>query len=57
MSSGADAGRPEPGRLLQHVHGAGEEKGAASPGVGQEEPERHGVLRSDRVPEENPVPV
>ena len=57
MSVGAYVGRPEPRRLLQHVHGPREEEGAAPPGVSQEEPTRHGFLRSDRVPEENPVPV
>lgn len=57
LCAGAHAGGPEPGGLLQHVHGPGEEAGAAPPGVGQEEPPRHGLLRPDRVPEEDPVPV
>lgn len=56
-SAGAHVGGPEPRRLLQHVHGSREEEGPAPPGVGQEEPARHGLLWPDGVPEENPVPV
>lgn len=57
LSAGSHVSWPEPCRLLQHVHRAREEEGPAPPGVGQEEPARHGLLRPDGVPEEDPVPV